>query len=155
MNSLEKIKKLLINNEIPTQELIDYQVDKIVSAMIESNLSGSVVTTPLVNAYQRLTEDQTITVRDNNKLECYAKQKDFDKVLEMLEISLSRCYPYLTLNDKIDPFYQKENYLENENEKIVLMKFSLKLEITPSMKLHQKLQNNLDQKIESKPKIKI
>lgn len=60
----------------------------------------------------------------------------------------------MNIDDKSDPLDQGQQN-PGDPESVIPFGFCLKLQITPQMKLHQKLQNNIEQKSESKPKLKI
>lgn len=81
MSPLEKIQNLLINDDIPSQELINYLVDDVVDDMTEKYLTcrGDNNNKSTSSDMGALIDSSRKLVATNNALTIYAKKKDFEQ----------------------------------------------------------------------------
>lgn len=149
MSPLEKIEKLLINPDFPTQELIDYKVDLIVNSMIDKYIfeEKNNPSYPAMSNYKDEFIDITKNIEmDNNTLQFYARTKDFDKLFEKVEDSLLRYDPYITISKGSNPLRQKKDCKDNDS--MQSFGFCLSLYISVQMKNSFLLKKSIGEKLQ-------
>lgn len=151
MTPLEKIEKLLINPDFPTQELIDYKIDLIVNSMIDKCITGdnNNPSSPAMSNYKDELIDITKNLEmGNNKLQFYARKKDFDRLFEKVQESLLRYDPYVGIAKGSNPLSQKDDCKSDDEDSMQSFGFCLKLSITVQMKNSFLLKKNIEQQLE-------
>lgn len=136
------LEKLLICDGKPSQELIDYQLDKVVQKMIDEYLTEPAEGKDIAQE-NLLNIENKLSMADNTFV-VYTQAQFFDETLDGIEKSMSRYAPFLKFDPRAEDPRRKRQH--KKAEKIIGIGVCLLLEIDPQMKKAMLLNQQLPQK---------
>lgn len=146
MNKINPLLKLLINDGIPNQELIDYKIDCIFESMVLGCINKKSFRQAIDRTNEALLDiDMPLQIKggEENTLSLFVRRDKYDQLLERFNSSLKRHEPYLQL-DNFNP--ETVKYDHTDDDKYYKVNFHIKLELTKEMKqsflLFEELEND-------------
>lgn len=129
MNPIEKLEALLIHDNRPSRELIDYKIDARVNAMIEEYIGAQ----NNENLESLIDVKKSITINDNELL-IGIRKEDFKWLFEEVKNSLQRYGGYVSIDSRSAPLLQAQDYKDLPKNSIVEAGFCLTIRISKEHK---------------------